>query len=257
MAERTPGPERMIFFSDAVIAIMLTLLALELPVPEAADPRHLWPALAAHGPQYLAFLGSFSVIAVTWVAHHMFFAHVSRTDPPLITLNILTLLGYAVIPWASKTLGDMPNGAGVIVYAAAMSFLGGTMYLVVRHVARAGLLDGHPPRSVVRGIRAWTAATSIMFGLSVPLALVAGRWIMLAWPVGYAGLRLVPAASKRAAADKRLVSDHETQQEDTDPADHRDDRLHHRPGFDGLAHGHPEVLLDQPEPGVVHVREEQ
>ncbi|MEV0150329.1 MULTISPECIES: TMEM175 family protein [unclassified Nonomuraea] len=191
MADKTHGLERMIFFSDAVIAIMLTLLALELPVPEAHDPAHLWTALAEHSSQYIAFLISFSVIAVAWTAHHMFFTHVSHSDPALITLNLLTLLGYVLIPWASKTLGDVPNGAGVIVYSAAMAFLGGAMFLVVRHVVRAGLLSPEAPPAVTMGIRAWSGATTVMFALSIPAAFVAGRWVMILWGVGYLGLRLV------------------------------------------------------------------
>jgi TMEM175 potassium channel family protein len=95
-----------------------------------------------------------------------------------------------LIPWASKTLGDVRNGAGVIVYAAAMSFLASTMFLVVRHVVRVGLLDSPAPLHVIKGIQNWFAATSIMFGLSIPIAFIAGRWIMLAWPVGYLSLRL-------------------------------------------------------------------
>ncbi|MEV8509774.1 TMEM175 family protein [Actinoplanes sp. NPDC051475] len=191
MVEKTHGLERMIFFSDAVIAIMLTLLALELPVPEAEDPQHLWHALAAHNSQYLAFLISFSVIAVTWVAHHMLFTHVSRTDPPLITLNVLTLFAYALVPWASKTLGDVANGAGVVVYAAAMTLLGFTMFLVVRHVVRSGLLEPQAPAEIVKGVQAWSVATAIMFGVSIPAAFVIGRWTMIVWPFGYLSLRLV------------------------------------------------------------------
>jgi uncharacterized membrane protein len=181
----------MIFFSDAVIAIMLTLLALELPVPEAEDPQHLWPALTAHSSQYVAFVISFCVIAATWVAHHMLFTHVSRTDPPLITLNVLTLFAYALIPWASKTLGDVENGAGVVVYAAAMALLGSTMFLVVRHVVRSGLLDPGAPVETVKGVQAWSVATAVMFAVSIPVAFVVGRWTMIIWPIGYLGLRLV------------------------------------------------------------------
>jgi uncharacterized membrane protein len=190
MAAKTHGLDRMIFFSDAVIAIMLTLLALELPVPHAEDPQHLWQALTAHSSQYIAFLISFAVIAATWIAHHMFFTHVTRTDPPLITLNILTLFAYALIPWASKTLGDVPNGSGVVVYAAAMTLLGGTMFLMVRHVVRAGLLDSEAPADVVKGVQAWSVATALIFAVSMPAAFVIDRWIMILWPVGYLGLRL-------------------------------------------------------------------
>ncbi|MGW6503743.1 TMEM175 family protein [Nonomuraea angiospora] len=181
----------MIFFSDAVIAIMLTLLALELPVPEVHDPLDLGEAFAAHGSVYIAFLISFCVIAATWTAHHMLFTHVSRADPALITLNLLCLLAYVLIPWASKTLGEVPNGAGVVVYSAAMAFLGGAMLLVVRHVTRSGLLDPAAPRQEIKGIQAWSGMTAVMFALSVPAGFIAGRWIMIAWPVGYLGLRLV------------------------------------------------------------------
>ncbi|GAA2276786.1 TMEM175 family protein [Nonomuraea roseoviolacea subsp. roseoviolacea] len=191
MTEKSHGLERMLFFSDAVIAIMLTLLALELPLPDAHDPAHLGEALAAHGSQYLAFLVSFYVIATAWVAHHLFFTHVSRGDQALVTLNVLVLLGYVLIPWASKTLGEVPNGAGVVVYAAAMAFLGGAMALMARHVVRAGLLDPQAPPAVITGIRAWSTATMVMFALSIPGALVVGRWVMLGWPVGYLALRLV------------------------------------------------------------------
>ncbi|MFF5206436.1 hypothetical protein [Streptosporangium sp. NPDC000396] len=93
------------------------------------------------------------MIAATWTAHHMLFVHVSRTNPPLITLNLMALFGYVLIPWASKTLGEVPNGAGVVVYSAAMAFLGGTMLLIVRHVVRSGLLDPGAPRGVISGIR--------------------------------------------------------------------------------------------------------
>jgi uncharacterized membrane protein len=191
MAEKPHDLERLIFFSDAVIAIMLTLLALELPVPHVHGPAELWPALAEHASVYIAFLISFSVIAATWVAHHSLFTYVVRADPGLRTLNILALFGYVLIPWASKTLGESPNAAGVMVYSAAMAFLGGTMLAVLRHVVRAGLVDADAPEAVLSGIRAWTVMTTLMFALSVPAAIFGGRWVMVAWPVGYLALRLL------------------------------------------------------------------
>lgn len=188
--DKPHGLERMLFFSDAVIAIMLTLLALELPVPEGSSVGELASSLAAHGGTYLAFLVSFAVIAATWVAHHMLFTHVARGDQALITLNIMALLGYVLVPWASKTLAETSGGTGVAVYSTVMAFLGLAMWLVVRHVDRAGLLDPSAPRSVVRGIRAWTVTTTLMFALTIPVALLAGRWVMIVWPVVYLGLRL-------------------------------------------------------------------
>jgi uncharacterized membrane protein len=202
--EKPHGLERMIFFSDAVIAIMLTLLALELPVPEGDTAATLWESLRENGAAYLAFGISFAVIAATWVAHHMLFTHVRRADPPLITLNLLALLAYVLVPWASKTLAESTGGAGVALYSAVMAFLGLAMLLVLRHVRRAGLLEPETPPSVIGGIRAWTVTTMLMFALTIPAALLFGRWVMLVWPVVYLGLRLAATVytrqAKRAAA---------------------------------------------------------
>jgi len=166
----------MIFFSDAGIAIMLTLLALELPVPEGDT-------------------------VATWGAHHMLFTHAHRADPPLITLN---LLAYVLVPWASKTLAESTGGAGVALYSAVMAFLGLSMLLVLRHVRRAGLLQPETPASVFGGIRAWTVTTMLMFALTIPAALLFGRAVMFVWPVIYLGLRLTAVLNtrqgKRAAA---------------------------------------------------------
>lgn len=183
MDDKPHDLERLIFFSDAVIAIMLTLLALELPVPDVDNPAELGPALAEHASNYIAFLISFAVIAATWVAHHMLFTHVVRADAALRTLNLLALLGYVLIPWASKTLGEAGHGAGVLVYSAAMAFLGATTLAVLRHVTRAGLVSERAPASVLSGIRAWSTTTTIMFALSIPASLFAG-------PVGHDRLAL-------------------------------------------------------------------
>ncbi|HZE40085.1 MAG TPA: TMEM175 family protein [Stackebrandtia sp.] len=191
MSAKSHGLERMIFFSDAVIAIMITLLALELPVPDVEEPSQLWGAFAEHGSVYIAFLISFSVIAATWTAHHMLFTHVSRANPGLITLNLIVLFGYVLIPWASKTLGEVPNAAGVMVYSAAMTLLGGATLVMIRHIKRSGLLDAGAPRAVITGLLAWSGFTTAMFAVSIPIAYLAGRWTMVAWPVGYLGMRLV------------------------------------------------------------------
>jgi hypothetical protein len=71
-----------------------------------------------------------------------------------------------------------------------MTLLGSTMFLVVRHVVRSGLLEPEAPVEIVKGVQAWSVATAIMFAVSIPAAFVIGRWTMIIWPVGYLGLRL-------------------------------------------------------------------
>jgi len=100
--------ERLLFLSDGVYAIALTLLAVELVLPEAAADFH-GPALLASlldsWPRVFAFLISFTVIANFWVGHNVLFQHVRRFDGGLVWLALLQLLCVAFIPYPTSVIG--------------------------------------------------------------------------------------------------------------------------------------------------------
>ncbi|MEZ4770514.1 MAG: TMEM175 family protein [Caldilineales bacterium] len=101
------GLERLIFFSDAVFAIAITLLALEIRLPEAAgqfDDREMWAALLGLYHEYLAYFISFLVIGSFWMAHHRKFRLIDRYDNRLLSLNLLVLMSVAFIPFASSVI---------------------------------------------------------------------------------------------------------------------------------------------------------
>jgi uncharacterized membrane protein len=111
--DKSRAMERIIFFSDAVIAIAITLLALELPVPSAGSPGELVRSFTGpHGREYLAFLVAFALIGGSWMAHHALFSHVASSDDRLMVLDLLALFGFVVVPWATKTLGSARGGTG-------------------------------------------------------------------------------------------------------------------------------------------------
>ena len=107
-SERDPRLERLLFLSDGVYAIALTLLAVELVLPEAAADLHgdaLLDSLLESWPRVLAFLISFTVIANFWVGHNVLFQHVRRFDGGLIWLALLQLLCVAFIPYPTSVIG--------------------------------------------------------------------------------------------------------------------------------------------------------
>src|SRR5919202_2739867 len=112
------GLERLVFFSDAVIAIAITLLAIEIRLPElhdevaAALPR----ALAGLGPRYFSFAISFLVVGSYWWGHHRMFRIIRRYDDGLIWLNILFLLCVAFLPFASAVLGEHGDERSAVVF---------------------------------------------------------------------------------------------------------------------------------------------
>ena len=96
--------ERLVFFSDAVIAIAITLLVVTLAIPEATE--NVGDALLDRWPQMLSYVLSFLVIGVFWMAHHRIFRYVATIDQRLIWLNLLFLMCVAFIPFPTAVLGD-------------------------------------------------------------------------------------------------------------------------------------------------------
>jgi uncharacterized membrane protein len=95
-------PARLVFFSDAVFAIAVTLLVLEIRPPE--DTRHLLHGLAALWPSYLSYVITFLLIGQVWANHHVMFDHIRSADRTVLFLNTLLLMDIAFLPFAAAVL---------------------------------------------------------------------------------------------------------------------------------------------------------
>ena len=92
-------------FSDGVFAIAITLLVLELKVPEVEE-GDLSRALLDQWPTYLAFLTSFATIGIMWLNHHRLFTLIGRSTHTLVMLNLLVLLGVTVVPFPTALIAE-------------------------------------------------------------------------------------------------------------------------------------------------------
>ena len=92
-------------FSDAVMAIVITILVLELRVPEH-EPGRLRAALASMWGPALAFLISFLRVSVIWLNHHALFVRIRRVDRTLLWLNLGVLLACTIVPLPTALLAD-------------------------------------------------------------------------------------------------------------------------------------------------------
>lgn len=110
----TPSPDRdsrldrLLALSDGVFAIALTLLAVELTLPEAAADLHgqaLFTTLLGVWPKLLSYVTSFTMIAVFWQAHHRLFLQVRRFDGVLLWLVFLQLSSIAFLPFPTAVVG--------------------------------------------------------------------------------------------------------------------------------------------------------
>lgn len=130
------SPGRLEAFSDGVIAIILTIMVLELKVPASADPRtllHEWPI-------FVSYVISYFYIAVYWINHHHLFHRVKRVDLPILWANIALLFFMSLIPffteWMESTrLSPFPTA----VYAATMLVAGAAFSVLDRVIGRQGV----------------------------------------------------------------------------------------------------------------------
>ena len=191
--------ERIMLFTDAVVAIAITLLALELPVPEGNTNAELLHSVAGSRGEYISFLISFVVIWGYWSGHRMLFQYLSRFDRLLSALNGLWLLMLVVTPFATKVLdGDGAFQARFGFYAAIQAIASLLLLAMAWHIRRAELYrEGTPPerlsRSMIRpGVIAAAFAVSIPISFATQAAYAC--WIAVPFLVRFAMRWARPAA---------------------------------------------------------------
>lgn len=117
-------------FSDGVFAIAITLLILEIRVPELADlnsNERLLAGLADLWPSYFAFILSFFAVLIMWINHHGFFKYIKTTDTRFLYANGFLLLLVTFIPFPTAVLAKYINSASA---NTASAFYCGTMILI-------------------------------------------------------------------------------------------------------------------------------
>jgi uncharacterized membrane protein len=108
-ADRADDTTRLEAFSDGVFAVAITLLVLNIHVPDTKDLAKyggLLPALTAQWPQYLAYGLSFVAILIMWINHHRMFRLIARSDHTLLLLNGALLAVIVLVPFSTALLAE-------------------------------------------------------------------------------------------------------------------------------------------------------
>ncbi len=129
-------------FSDGVLAIVITLLILDIKVPRAAK-GHLGRELADQWPQYAAYLVSFLIVGIIWLNHHAMVQLLTRTSHSTQVLNLLLLLPVSVLPWPTAVLAEYARTGtasdqrtAVLLYGVTSTLMAVAFNLLWRHILR-------------------------------------------------------------------------------------------------------------------------
>jgi uncharacterized membrane protein len=180
------GLERLVFFSDAVMAIAITLLAIELKLPESELLRtsgELAHHLLEMRGKFLGFLISFGVIGLYWVAHHWLFSYIRRYSVSLLWLNLLFLLGITFLPFATSLLGNyLVLSLARTIYAGTVAFIGlASTALWLYATWNKRLVDRDLDAKFIRRVTVRSLVPPLLFLLSIPLAHLAPGLTLLLW----------------------------------------------------------------------------
>ncbi len=165
--------DRVIGFTDAALAITITLLMLDIRLPQPADGMsdgELWAALLAIWPRYLAYFISFVAIGIFWISHRGKFRWIVRADGALVWLNILFLLCLGLIPFVTGLIADNPGSVATMVYAGVMAVDLALMSALWVYATRAGLVAPALPANESRRIYWRSMYGVLVFGASIVVA---------------------------------------------------------------------------------------
>jgi uncharacterized membrane protein len=178
--------DRIVNFSDGVFAIVITLLVLDIRVPEIPPDlvsQELPSRIVALGPKFFSYVLSFLVIAVYWQAHHRVFRLIRSYDRSLLWLNFLFLMAISFLPFPTSLLGEYgEEQLSVVIYAASVS-IASLLLTVTSWYATSGycLVAPDLDDEQIRRQRAQSLAVPAVFLLSIGISFFSPLAAMYSW----------------------------------------------------------------------------
>jgi TMEM175 potassium channel family protein len=169
---KSSANSRLEAFCDGVFAIAITLLIIEIKVPEPEEiqsKQELWLALKHLTPSILAFILSFTIILITWVNHHGSLKYIPKTSPAFVYANGLLLLSVAFLPFPTGMLGEFITteyaSAAVVLFNSTLALQAFSWILIASTAIKGNLtIDDHATEVIKKDFQFGIFAT-ILYSL--------------------------------------------------------------------------------------------
>jgi uncharacterized membrane protein len=186
LSENSSPTERLVFFSDGVFAIAITLLVLEIRLPNVEDIKSdtalqevLWSIL----PHFLAFVFSFLMIGQYWILHTRMFNYIKRADRRLIINNLYFLLFICFVPFPTLVLsehGDLQTATIFYALSLSVSRLIAT-WMWLHATNRHRLVDPRLKPEIIKYYLLRSLSAPVVFLLSIPVSFFSLTLTYFSW----------------------------------------------------------------------------
>ncbi|MEY4170663.1 MAG: hypothetical protein RLZ94_1736 [Actinomycetota bacterium] len=211
------GVERLLFFSDAVVAVAITILALPLVDIEGPKPgENVLDVVQANSGSIITFVSTFFVMAMMWSVHNRVMNSLATYDAAIFWLNMFWLIGFVFLPWPSAMYGGGDDWGAVDVTLFSSDGTGALYWWTMAYISGIGSLTSwyigrHPQflkpedraywaglaktRARLRGV-AFFSVFVIAGASTLVLSYLGFYALLLIWPLNWA---LQPSRAQRAA----------------------------------------------------------
>ncbi len=161
--------------SDAVFGVALTLLALELRLPESAERVPLAQALVHVWPKFWGYAVTFAVVGAFWISHHQTVRHIVRYNQGLLWLNLAFLSFIALVPFPTTLVGRFGASRADlqlawIIYSLNIVMIGLSLFWLWRHALSRGLTSESLTPQMARYLGVRGLVTPAVFLLSIAIS---------------------------------------------------------------------------------------
>jgi len=180
------GKNRLEAFSDGVIAIIITIMVLEMKVPHGDDLASLWPLI----PVFVSYVLSFTFIGIYWNNHHHLLHAVRQVNGPTLWANMHLLFWLSLIPFVTGWMGENHfHTAPVALYGIVLFMAGAAYFNLVRVLVKHQGKDSILAKAIGSDFKGRVSLAA--YAAAVPLAFVY-EWLSMGIYIAVAALWLIP-----------------------------------------------------------------
>lgn len=200
-------PDRLLAFSDGVFGVAITLLVIDVRLPEATgagDESALLSNLMATIPRLFVFAFTFIVVGMSWLGHHRKFSYVERVNGTLLWLSLIYLMALCLVPFASAVLAGYNQAPlAFAVYVATMMLVDLLSAALSLYALQEPFLAGSPPLTTARrqDLILTPLLNAAIFAIAAALA-VTGATRLAHWSL----LLIIPVAAYLGSRGRGVVA---------------------------------------------------